>query len=39
MTTPTVTIVPCLWFDDQGEEAVRFYIATFPDSRIAAESR
>ncbi|MEO7393021.1 MAG: VOC family protein [Ramlibacter sp.] len=30
----TSTIVPCLWFDSQGEEAARFYTALFPDSRI-----
>ena len=24
------TIVPCLWFDDQAEEAADFYVATFP---------
>ena len=23
-----------LWFDDQGEEAARFYIDVFPDSSI-----
>jgi predicted 3-demethylubiquinone-9 3-methyltransferase (glyoxalase superfamily) len=28
------TIVPFLWFDSQAEEAARFYIETFPDSRI-----
>ncbi|MES2940001.1 MAG: VOC family protein [Pseudomonadota bacterium] len=27
-------IVPCLWFDGQGEEAARFYTGIFPDSRI-----
>ena len=27
-------IVPCLWFDDQAEEAASFYTATFPNSRI-----
>src|SRR4051794_28812493 len=27
-------IVPCLWFDGQGEEAARFYTAIFPNSRI-----
>ena len=29
-------IAPCLWFDDQGEEAAGFYTAIFPNSRIVA---
>ncbi len=27
-------IIPCLWFDGQGEEAARFYTGIFPGSRI-----
>src|SRR5918997_1239165 len=27
-------ITPCLWFDDQGEEAARFYTGIFDNSRI-----
>jgi predicted 3-demethylubiquinone-9 3-methyltransferase (glyoxalase superfamily) len=27
-------ITPCLWFDDQAEEAARHYIGVFPNSRI-----
>jgi predicted 3-demethylubiquinone-9 3-methyltransferase (glyoxalase superfamily) len=27
-------ITPCLWFDDRGEEAARFYTSVFPNSRI-----
>jgi predicted 3-demethylubiquinone-9 3-methyltransferase (glyoxalase superfamily) len=27
-------ITPCLWFDDQAEEAVAFYTGIFPNSRI-----
>lgn len=27
-------ITPCLWFDTQGEEAARYYVSLFPDSRI-----
>lgn len=27
-------IVPCLWFDSEGEEAARFYVSIFPNSRI-----
>ena len=33
------TIVPCLWFDDQAEAAVNFYIGIFPNSTITAISR
>jgi predicted 3-demethylubiquinone-9 3-methyltransferase (glyoxalase superfamily) len=33
------TFVPCLWFDDQAEQAAAFYLRTFPDSRITATSR
>jgi predicted 3-demethylubiquinone-9 3-methyltransferase (glyoxalase superfamily) len=27
-------ITPCLWFDDQAEDAVEFYISIFDDSRV-----
>lgn len=27
-------ITPCLWFDDQAEEAAKFYTSIFEDSRI-----
>jgi predicted 3-demethylubiquinone-9 3-methyltransferase (glyoxalase superfamily) len=27
-------MMPCLWFDTQGEEAARFYISIFKDSKI-----
>lgn len=27
-------IIPCLWFDGNGEEAVKFYTAIFPKSRL-----
>jgi predicted 3-demethylubiquinone-9 3-methyltransferase (glyoxalase superfamily) len=30
------TITPCLWFDDQAEEAAHFYVGIFKDSRILA---
>lgn len=33
------TITPCLWFDDQAEQAVEFYIDIFRNSRIVAISR
>lgn len=28
------TITPCLWFDNEAEEAARFYVSVFPDSTI-----
>jgi predicted 3-demethylubiquinone-9 3-methyltransferase (glyoxalase superfamily) len=28
------TISPCLWFAGNGEEAARFYVSIFPNSRI-----
>jgi predicted 3-demethylubiquinone-9 3-methyltransferase (glyoxalase superfamily) len=28
------SISPCLWFDDQAEEAARFYTSVFPHSKI-----
>ena len=27
-------IIPCLWFDDQAEEAAHFYVSIFKNSRI-----
>lgn len=35
----TQKITPCLWFDDQAEEAARFYTRVFPDSRIVRMTR
>lgn len=35
----TQRISPCLWFDDQGEDAANFYVGIFPNSRITAISR
>ena len=32
-------ITPCLWFDDQAEEAVEFYTAIFRNSRIVNVTR
>jgi predicted 3-demethylubiquinone-9 3-methyltransferase (glyoxalase superfamily) len=32
-------ITPCLWFDNQAEEAVKFYTAIFGNSRIVNISR
>ncbi len=38
MATPT-SINPCLWFDDQLEEAAQFYTAIFPRSSIGHLTR
>jgi predicted 3-demethylubiquinone-9 3-methyltransferase (glyoxalase superfamily) len=27
-------IAPCLWFDGEAEEAVKFYVSLLPDSRV-----
>lgn len=32
-------ITPCLWFDDQAEEAVEFYAAIFRNSKIVNIAR
>ena len=32
-------ISPCLWFDTQAEEAAKFYLTIFPNSRITKLSR
>jgi len=32
-------ISPCLWFADQAEEAARFYVGIFPNSRITTVTR
>ena len=34
-----INITPFLWFDDQAEEAVDFYLSVFPDSRVCQVSR
>jgi predicted 3-demethylubiquinone-9 3-methyltransferase (glyoxalase superfamily) len=28
------TVIPCLWFDSQAEEAANYYVSIFPDSRV-----
>lgn len=33
------TITPCLWFDDQAEEAATFYTAIFKNSKIVTIAR
>lgn len=32
-------IYPCLWFDNQAEEAANFYVSIFKNSKIAATTR
>lgn len=32
-------ITPNLWFDEEAEEAARFYVSVFPDSQISRISR
>jgi predicted 3-demethylubiquinone-9 3-methyltransferase (glyoxalase superfamily) len=31
---PIQPITPCLWFDQQAEEAAAFYVSIFPNSKI-----
>ena len=35
----TQRITPCLWFDDQAEQAAEFYTAIFRNSRIVSRTR
>jgi predicted 3-demethylubiquinone-9 3-methyltransferase (glyoxalase superfamily) len=32
-------ITPCLWFDDQAEEAAKFYTSIFKNSKVTSTSR
>ena len=32
-------ISPCLWIDGQGEEAAKFYVSIFKNSRLGAVTR
>ena len=32
-------IVPCLWFNTEGEDAARYYTGIFPNSKILGENR
>jgi predicted 3-demethylubiquinone-9 3-methyltransferase (glyoxalase superfamily) len=36
---PPSKFVPCLWFADQAEEAMRHYGSVFPDAKITSEVR
>jgi predicted 3-demethylubiquinone-9 3-methyltransferase (glyoxalase superfamily) len=37
--SPQEKITPCLWFNDNGEEAAKFYISVFKNSKIGKISR
>lgn len=39
MRKPSQRITPFLWFDDRAEEAARFYVSIFKDSRITSVVR
>ena len=39
MSKAVQKITPFLWFDDQAEEAARFYTSVFKNSRVEAVSR
>ena len=39
MATHTKRITPCLWFDDQAEDAAKFYTGIFKRSRIGSITR
>ena len=32
-------ITPCLWFNDQAEEAMRFYVSVFKNSKVGRVTR
>jgi predicted 3-demethylubiquinone-9 3-methyltransferase (glyoxalase superfamily) len=34
----TGRITPCLWFDSEGEDAAKFYVSIFPNSKITSMS-
>src|SRR5918998_157506 len=33
------TITPCLWFDDKAEEAAKFYVSLFKNSKVGTVTR
>jgi predicted 3-demethylubiquinone-9 3-methyltransferase (glyoxalase superfamily) len=37
--TITQKITPCLWFDQQAEEAATFYVSVFKNSKITTIAR
>ncbi|MCC6948713.1 MAG: VOC family protein [Bradyrhizobiaceae bacterium] len=34
MPTSAKALTPCLWFDKQAEEAAKFYVSVFPNSKL-----
>lgn len=32
-------VIPCIWFENSAEEAMNFYISTFPNSKIISIER
>lgn len=38
MSGKPITITPCLWFDNQAEEAAKFYTSVFKNSKIGGIS-
>ena len=38
-TATSTAIAPCLWFDDDLEEAIGFYTSVFPDSSVQVLAR
>lgn len=39
MTVSTVRVAPCLWYDDQAEEAAALYCASLPQTTVTAVAR
>jgi len=39
MQVTAPTIMPCLWFDSEAEDAARFYASVFKDAKIGKTSR
>ena len=39
VAAPQQKITPCLWFDDDAEEAVRFYVSLVEGSKVLSETR
>lgn len=39
MALSSQKIMPCLWFDNEGEAAANFYVESFKNSRILSVSR
>lgn len=39
MKTSTLKITPCLWFDNEAEEAARFYVSVFKNAKIGRITR